>query len=150
MQRLWWIMQPKEQGVLMWETRFELEFLPQRKPTIYQPDLGQIVFANITLHCLVLASSSARWVEFPTKGNGNHSRQFRQLIKVSKVNLVYELLIDNLSWYCLKRKTSDILYYLDLNRVTPVQGECILGCKQTRIIYWNTFGQFRVCISASE
>lgn len=53
-------MQPKEQGVLMWETGNELEFLPQKEASIYQLDLGQMVFANITLHCLILGSFTAR------------------------------------------------------------------------------------------
>lgn len=149
-------MHPKEQGVLMWQTEFELQFLLPRKPGIYQPDLGQIAFANITLHCLVLASFSARWVEFAAIGNWNHSRQFRQLIKVSKLNLVYVKLI----LCCLNKpkhlraNTKQYLEYLlirvqDLHRVTSVHAEVQTLSHtvntQARITYSHTYGQFRLC-----
>lgn len=126
---MWWIMQPKEQGVLMWETGNELEFLPQRKASIYQPDLGQIVFANITLHCLIFGSFTARSVPFATICNGNHSRQFR---RISKVHLLNEL-----SGYCREKLKSLQANTCNICLLPTLQGYSCSGWMHAAVMHVN-------------
>ena len=150
MQRLWWIMQPKEQGVLMWQTGFELEFLPQRKPTMYQPDLGQTLFANIALGCLV----------GPPPEPGGRSLQLKAMEitadswdnKSESIYLVCELWI----WYFLKRKTTQTPQNKHWNtlctarfkhRITNVCSDFLLRYKQhynkwSSRMYSHLYGHF--------
>lgn len=147
-------MQPKEQGVLMWKTEFELQFLLLRKHLSARSGANSLckhytsLFGFGLLQCQVGGVCSYRqW---------NHNRQFRQLIKVFKLNLVYveRILCCLNKLKHLRANTKQYLEYLlirvqDLRRVTPVHAEVqTLSHRvntQARITYSHTYGQFRLC-----